>query len=215
MKFCVIGLGRFGHQVAQGLAENGMEVLAVDSNESIVASIKDSVTQALCMRVIDEASLRSIGVDEMDTVIVAMGENFAQSILITALLKKRMNIPNVIARAINDIHKEILTIVGADRVILPEQEIGIKLADRLSLPFTDLMRLTKDFSISSLKKAPAAFLGKTIETLDLYNQYAVYCIGIKEDDSIKIIPPDHVVQQGNKLIFAGHNRDLELINKLP
>ncbi len=215
MKFCVIGLGRFGHQVAKGLAENGMEVLAVDSNESIVTSIKDSVTQAICMRVIDEASLRGIGVDEMDTVIVAMGENFAQSILITALLKKRMNIPNVIARAINDIHKEILTIVGADRVILPEQEIGIKLADRLSLPFTDLIRLSKDFSLSSLKKAPNDFIGKKIQDLDLFNQYAVYCIGIKENDTISIISPDHVVRRENNLIFAGHNNDLEQINKLP
>src|SRR5258706_11709393 len=104
MKFCVIGLGRFGYQVATVLAENGMEVIAVDSNESIVASIRDLVTQAVCMRVTDEASLRSIGAEEMDTVIVATGENFAQSILITALLKKRLNVPHVIARAINDIH---------------------------------------------------------------------------------------------------------------
>ena len=215
MKFCVIGLGRFGFQVAKGLADNGMEVLAVDSNESIVTSIKDNVTQAICMRVIDETSLRSIGVDEMDTVIVAMGENFAQSILITALLKKRMHIPNVIARAINDIHKEILTIVGADRVVLPEQEIGIKLADRLSLPFTDLIRLSQDFSLSSLKKAPASFVGKKIQDLNLYGTYSVYCIGIKENDSTSIIAPDHIVQETDKLIFAGHNDDLEQINKLP
>lgn len=214
MKFCVIGLGRFGHQVALGLAENGMEVLAVDSNESIVTSIKDSVTQAICMRVIDEVSLRSIGVDEMDTVIVAMGENFAQSILITALLKKRMHIPNVIARAINDIHKEILTIVGADRVILPEQEIGIKLADRLSLPFTDLIRLSKDFSLSSLKKAPSAFVGKKIKDLNLYESYSVHCIGIKQNDTVTVLSPDHQVQPLDKLIFAGHNDDLEQINKL-
>ena len=91
MKFCVIGLGRLGYQVAVTLAENGMEVMAVDSNEGIVASIRDKVTQAICMRVTDEASMRSIGVDEMDTVIVAMGENFAQSILITALIKKKLD----------------------------------------------------------------------------------------------------------------------------
>lgn len=88
MKFCVIGLGRFGEQIAITLAENGMEVLAIDSNESIVASVRDSVAQAVCMRVNDEASLRSIGVDEMDVGIVAMGENFAQSVLVTTLLKR-------------------------------------------------------------------------------------------------------------------------------
>src|SRR5256885_2026701 len=103
MKFCVIGLGRFGYQVATGLAEHGMEVMAVDSNEAIVASIRDQVTHAVCMLVVDEVSLRSIGIDEMDTVIVATGENFAQAILITALLKKRLHVPHVIARAINEI----------------------------------------------------------------------------------------------------------------
>jgi len=213
MKFCVIGLGRFGQQVATVLAENGMEVMAVDSNESIVASIRDNVTQAICMRVTDENSLRSIGVDEMDTVIVAMGENFAQSILITALLKKRLHIPKVIARAINEIHKEILTIVGADRVILPEQEIGIRLADQLSSPFIDLMRLTKDFSISQIV-APESFVGKKVSELDLYNKYDTYCIGKKDGEKITSVNPDYVVQEHDKLIFSGANNKLEEITKL-
>ncbi len=213
MKFCVIGLGRFGQQVAKVLAENGMEVMAVDSNESIVASVRDNVTQAICMRVTDEASLRSIGIDEMDTVIVAMGENFAQSILITALLKKRLNIPHVIARAINEIHKEILTIVGADRVILPEQEIGIRLADQLSSPFTDLVRLAKDFSISQII-APKSFIGEKVSELDLYSKYHVYCIGKKDGEKITSIEPDYIINENDKLIFSGSNENLEEITKL-
>lgn len=214
MKFCVIGLGRFGHQVAMVLAENGMEVVAIDSNESIIASIRDNVTQAVCMRVTDEASLRSIGVDEMDTAIVAMGENFAQSILVTALLKKRLNIPKVIARAINDIHKDILKLVGADRVILPEKEIGIRLADNLSSPFTDLIRLTKNFAISQIM-APRPFVGKTIEELRLFKNYEIRCIGVREDDEkVRPIGPDFEVAENDKLIFAGYNKDLEKITKL-
>ena len=129
MKFGIIGLGRLGYHLATTLAENGMEVLGVDSNESIIASIRDNITQAICMRVTDEVSLQSIGIDQMDTVIVAMGENFAQSILVTALLKKRLAIPRVITRAVSDIHKEILILVGADQVVLPEKEVGIHLAD--------------------------------------------------------------------------------------
>src|SRR3990167_2221618 len=179
MKFCVIGLGRLGYQLAVVLAENGMEVMAIDSNESIVASIRDQVTQAICMRVSDEASLRSIGIEEMDTVIVAMGENFAQSILITALLKKHLGIPKVIARAINDIHKDILILVGADRIVLPEKEVGTRLADALSSPFTDLTRLTKEFSISKIR-APKLFVGKTMQSLNLFKNYSVHCIGIEE-----------------------------------
>ncbi len=214
MKFCVIGLGRLGYQLAIVLADNGMEVMAIDSNESIVASIRDQVTQVICMRVSDESSLRSIGIEEMDTVIVAMGENFAQSILITALLKKRLEIPKVIARAINDIHKDILILVGADRVILPEKEVGIRLADTLSSPFTDLTRLTKEFSIS-LIVAPKKFIGQTMQSLSLFKKYNVYCIGIEKDIN-QIIPmePEHVVQEGERLIVAGYNKDLEKITKL-
>lgn len=213
MKFCIIGLGRFGYHVATGLAENGMEVLAIDSNESIIAAIRDHVTQAICMRVTDEASLRSVDVDQMDTVIVAMGENFAQSILVTALLKKRLGIKRVIARAINDIHKEILHLTGADQVILPEREIGIRLADNLSTPFTELFRMSKDFSIS-LIKAPAPFIDKTIKQLNIYKTYHVYCIGVKKGDEITAMDPNYTIHADDKLIFSGANKDLEKLAKL-
>lgn len=213
MKFCVIGLGRFGHQVATVLSENGMEVLAIDSNESIVASIRDSVTHAVVMRVSDEASLRSVGVDEIDTVIVAMGENFAQSTLITALLKKRLKTPYVITRAIDDMHKEILSLVGADRIILPEKEIGIRIADNLSSPFMDLVRLTKNFSISQIV-APQKFINKSIQDINLFKAYSAYCIGRKEDEKIVPVGPEYVVKEHDKLVFAGNNKDLEKMAKL-
>jgi trk system potassium uptake protein len=213
MKFCVIGLGRFGYQVATVLAENGMEVLAIDSNESIVASIRDSVAHAIVMEVTDETSLRSIGVDEIDTVIVAMGEDTSESILITALLKKHLKTPYVIARAIDDLHKEILSLVGADRVILPEKEIGIRLADNLSSPFVDVTRLTKNFSVINIM-APEEFIGKTIQDLDLFEEYSVYCIGKKEEEKISAIGRDYVIKELDKLIFAGPNKNLEKLAKL-
>lgn len=213
MKFCIIGLGRLGYQVATVLADNGMEVMAVDSNESIVASIKDKVTQAICMRVTDEASLRSISVDEMDTVIVATGENFAQSILITALLKKRLNMPHVITRAIDDIHKDILKLVGADDIILPEKEIGIKLADQLSHPFTQLLRLSKDFYISTIK-APSFFISKTIAELNFFEEYHIHCIGLKEDEIIKPIDPSYMIEPGDTLVCAGNEKDLTRVAQI-
>ncbi|MGE0206695.1 MAG: TrkA family potassium uptake protein [Candidatus Babeliales bacterium] len=213
MKFCVIGLGRFGYHVATTLAENGMEVLGIEANESIVASIRDDITQAVCLKVTDEVSLRSVGVDEMDTVIVAMGENFAQSILITALLKKKLNIPLVITRAVNDIHKEILMLIGADRVILPEKEIAIKLADNLSLPFSVLSPLTKKYSISEIT-VPASFIGKKIGDLNLFAKYKVYCIGLRDDEEIKTIDKTYVIEEHTRLILAGENKGLETIAEL-
>jgi len=213
MRFCVIGLGRFGYQIATVLADNGMEVMAIDSNEEIVASIRDQVTHAICMRITDESSLQSVGVEEIDTVVVAMGESFAQSILITALLKKRLKIPKVITRAINDIHKEILKLVGADHIILPEKEIGIRLADNLSSPFTDLIRLTKDFWISQIV-APKDFIGEKIIDLDLFQSYNVRCIGRREEEKIIALDPMYIIAENDKLIFAGANKDLEAIAKL-
>lgn len=213
MKFCVIGLGRLGYHVATVLAENGMEVMGIDSDASIIASIRDKITQAICARVVDEESLRSMGVDTMDTVIVAVGDNFSQSILITALLKKRLNIPRIITRAINEIHKDILKLIGADTVIIPEKEVGIRLADNLSSPFTDLIRLTKDFSISVIK-VPESFINKSIAELNFYEQYEVRCFGIQTGEKIEPTDPDHIIQPGDKLIFGGFNKDLEKVARL-
>jgi trk system potassium uptake protein len=213
MKFCVIGVGRFGYQVATTLTEHGMEVLVVDSNESTINSIRDKVTQAICMRVADEESLRSIGIEEMDTVVVAMGENFAQSILVTALLKQKLKIPLVITRSISQIHKEILQLIGADQVILPEQEMGRRLADNLSLPFDSLLRVTPLFSISQIE-IPVKFIGKTTKELRLFQHYKVYVIGHKKGEEVLPLEPSYRFKEHDVLLCAGLNDDLAKIAKL-
>jgi trk system potassium uptake protein len=214
MKFCVIGVGRFGYYLATTLADNGMEVLAVDSNESIIASIRDKVTQAICMRVSDEDTLRSIGAEEMDTVIVAMGENFAQSILVTAILKHRLKTPTVITRSISEIHRDILQLIGADQVILPEREVGRRLADTLSLPFAALVRLSRDFCISQLP-TPIRFIGQTIKELALPNTYGITCIGRRVNHDIVPLDEDYVIAPDDELVLAGSPRDIAKIAKLP
>jgi len=211
MKFCVIGVGRFGYQVAVTLADNGMEVLAVDSNESIIASIRDKVTQAICMQVTDEENLRTIGIMDMDAVIVAMGENLAQSILVTALLKQHLKLPRVITRSVSDIHQEILRLIGADQVILPEQDMATRLADTLSLPFQALMRLTPTFSIS-YAKAPKKCIGKPLTCI--HEIYHVTCIGKRVNGDIQSLNQDYIIQEHEILAYAGNNQDLEKIARL-
>jgi trk system potassium uptake protein TrkA len=213
MKVCVIGLGRFGYSVATKLSEKGMEVLAVDSNETIISSIKDSVTQAICMHVTNEDSLSPLGIEDMDIVIVAMGENFAQSILITALLKKRMHSSRVITRCINSIHQEIVSLIGADETIIPEEEIGVRLAERLSSPFQEFFRITRQFSMSQIP-APASFIGTSIESLNLFKSYAVRCIGLKQEEDFVPINPDYEIQEADILLFAGNEKDLKKIARL-
>lgn len=213
MKFCVIGVGRFGYHVATTLADNGMEVLAIDSNESIIASIRDRVTQAVTLTITDEESLRSIGVHTMDTAIVAMGENFAQSILVTALLKHRLNIPTIITRSISDIHREILLLIGADQVVLPEREEGRRIADILSLPFNAITRLAANFCISELE-APEQFDKHTIKSLDFPKSYGVICIGKKNDETIEPLLPDYTISAGDHLIFSGTIKELSRLARL-
>jgi trk system potassium uptake protein len=217
MKFGIIGLGRFGYQIAKVLAENGMEVLAIDSNDSIVSSIRDTVTQAICMRVTDETSLRSVGFQDMDVVVIGMGENFAQSILVTALAKKHLNIPLVITRAINDIHCEILTLVGADRIILPEKEVGINLAYELSAPFFYIARLSNDFLIGKIE-VPQQLIGTPIGNDDLLKSYQTVCIGIQRDETfIASTAPkfsELTLEADDKLILAGYKANLSRLAKL-
>lgn len=213
MKFCVIGLGRFGYEVATTLSDNGMEVLGIDKDETIIASIRDLITQAVCLQIKDESSLRSIGVDEMDTVIVAVGENFAESILITALLKKRLNIPRVITRAVSALHKEILLLVGADRVVLPEQEIGKKLANNLSSPLLDTLKLSEHFYVSYVD-TPERFIGKKIDEINFFKNFKVRCVGIKKGEEIHPADPHYTIVKADKLMLAGDKDDINRIARL-
>lgn len=213
MKFCVIGLGRFGYTIAEKLSTHGMEVLAIDRSEDIINSIKDSVTHAMSMNIQDEETLRAIGAEEMDVIIVSMGENFAQSILITALLKKRIRAPFVIARAINQIHEDILKLVGADKTIIPEREVGRRLANNLSFPFIDVVNVTETFSISQIT-APLIFVGKKMEELALRKTYKVACIGVKKGDTIELVKQSYTILENDMLIFAGENEHLENLARL-
>ncbi len=211
MKFCVIGVGRFGYAVATTLANRGMEVLAVDSNEQIIESIKDNVSQAICMEITNEESLVSLGLDDMDAIIVGMGEHFDQSILITAILKQNLKFPKVIVRSISDMHKKILKIIGADLIVLPEQEIGTLLADNLSLRFESLAIITPQFSISKFE-APKKFVGKALSAI--HDQFHVVCIGKQTDGEFMPIEPKYVIKENDVLLLSGNNKDLDKISKL-
>ncbi|KKP24699.1 MAG: TrkA-N domain protein [candidate division TM6 bacterium GW2011_GWF2_28_16] len=212
MKCTVIGLGRFGYQLATSLADQGMEVMAIDSNESIIAAIRDKVTQAVCLRVTSEDSLLTLGIEDMDIVVVAMGEDFAQSILITALLKKQLHVKNVIARAVSSIHESILMLVGADRVVFPEQDLGIKLANNLSFSLIEFFQVTEKFALTEII-APKNFVGKTISNLNLKKSHQVSCIGVNIDEEINLLEPDYVIQAGDKLLIAGNNDKLANLAK--
>jgi trk system potassium uptake protein TrkA len=207
MKFCIIGLGRFGQQLAQSLAEHNVEVLGIDSDEHEIAAVQNYVTQAICTEIVDAESLEAIGIDTIDVVVIAIGENIAQSILIAAIIKKRFKHVKVVARATSQTQKEILDLLKVDLVVRPEQETAIALADTLSSPFNNLARLSKLFSVGLLA-APQDFVGKKIKELKLFDQYKINCIGIKRDKEFASVNENYIILHDDELAISGKNEDI-------
>ncbi len=212
MKFCIIGLGRFGKQLAKSLAEHNAEVLAVDSDEHEIAGVQNYVTQAICTEIIDTASLEAIGIENVDVAIIGIGENIAQSILIAAIIKKRFRHIKVVARATSETQKEILDLLKVDLVVRPEEEAAIALADTLSSPFANLARLSRTFSIG-LITVPSEFIGKKIKDLDIYNQHNIHCIAVKREKEFISINENYTILDYDELVVSGKNDDIEQFDK--
>lgn len=212
MKFCIIGLGRFGKQLAKSLSEHNAEVLAIDSDEHEIAGVQNYVTQAICTEIIDTASLEAIGIENIDVAIIGIGENIAQSILIAAIIKKRFKHIKVVARATSETQKEILDLLRVDLVVRPEEEAAIALADSLSSPFTNLARLSRSFSIG-LISIPSEFIGKKVKEFDLYNKYKVHAIAVKRDKEFIAINENYTILNDDELVISGKNDDIEQFDK--
>jgi trk system potassium uptake protein TrkA len=213
MKFCIIGLGRFGFQLAVSLSDLGNEVLAIDKNEDIVDAISDHVTQAVCADIDSEESLSSIGVGDIDTAIVAVGEDFAQSTLITALLKKDLKVQTVIARAMNKIHENVLTLVGADKVISLEREMAHRLAEKLSMPLGDLVHITDNFATTKIQ-APANLVGKSLREIGTTKKLGVTCIAVQKGNEMVLVGPEYIIMDEDMLLFAGNRKALNSLVRL-
>jgi trk system potassium uptake protein TrkA len=212
MKFCIIGLGRFGKQLAKSLSEHNAEVLAIDSDEHEIAGVQNYVTQAICTEIIDTASLEAIGIENIDVAIIGIGENIAQSILIAAIIKKRFKHIKVVARATSQTQKEILDLLKVDLVVRPEEEAAIALADSLSSPFTNLARLSRSFSIG-LISIPSEFIGKKVKDFDLYNKYKIHAIAVKRDKEFIAINDNYTILNDDELVISGKNDDIEQFDK--
>jgi trk system potassium uptake protein TrkA len=205
----VVGVGRFGSAVARELERLGHEVLAVDANEQAVNEIARDVTHAMQLDASDEDALRGAGAGDFPTAIVAISSRAEPSIFATMVLK-RLGVANVIAKAGDKLHAEILRRVGADRVILPEQETGARLAHSFHVPnVIDYLDVGPSFGIEKVRP-PAAFVGKTLRELDLKTRLGVTPIALRRDQNVIINPaPEERVAQGDELILIGRDDRLE------
>ncbi|MDE6397968.1 MAG: TrkA family potassium uptake protein [Clostridiales bacterium] len=186
-QYAVIGLGRFGTALTRELHAEGAEVLAVDCDQDKVNDIEPFCTQAVCVDATDEAVLEKIGIQNLDVVVVCIAGDIESSIFIT-LTCKQLGVPQVIAKAQNERHRHVLQKIGADVVIVPEEEMGAKLAANLLKPnMIEIMSLSENFRMVEIK-TPLKWQHKTLIQLNLRNTEKVTIVLIKRGDEIIVTP---------------------------
>lgn len=226
-RVAVIGLGRFGMSLARRLAVHGAEVVAIDSEQSLVNELQDDVAIAVRLDSTDETALRSQEIDRVDCVVVAIGENFEAAMLTTVICKNNLQVPNVICRAQTKLHAEIFGQIGADEVIQPERNAGDMLGRRLAHPrINDYIELGDGFTVVEML-APSKFSGKTLKELSLRVKYQINLIAIRrkiespqaveaEDGQtpggatvlISVPGPNDRIQADDVLVLAGAEESL-------
>ena len=205
----VIGLGRFGSAVAETLTNLDHEVLGVDAEEREVQRHADRLTQAMALDATDPDALAQIGVSDFDVVVVAIGANVQASILATSQLAD-LGARHIVAKALTDSHARILSRVGAHRVVFPEHEMGVRLANALAgTNLIDFIELDPAYSIAEVH-APASVAGMTLRDADIRGRFGVIVLCVKSGPEIDVIPDaGRVIERGDVLVLAGPTAAME------
>ncbi len=207
--YAVLGLGRYGKAVATELVNNGAEVLAVDMDEDIVNAAIADIPYCKCADVTEADVIRQLGIANIDVVIVGMANNLEASVM-AIMLCKEVGVKNIIAKCSSEMHRKILLKVGADRVVFPENESGIRLAKNLlSSGFVDLIELSDDVSLVELDVKPE-WQGRTIMQIDFRRKYGINIVAIRNGDDVCInVNPDTPLEKNMKLIVIANTERLE------
>ncbi|MBE6584776.1 MAG: TrkA family potassium uptake protein [Ruminococcaceae bacterium] len=211
--YAVFGLGRYGYAVARELADNGMDVIAVDVNEETVAAASLNIPICKCADVTDPEVLEHLGIKNVDVVIIAMAENLEAAVL-AATLCKEAGVTRVIVKCANEMHCKIMRRVGADEAVIPEQESGVRLASNLmSAGFIDMLSLSKDISVVEVD-VKEEWSGKSLIELDLRNKYDINVVAIRRKNKVEIsIDPKAPLDVSEKLIVIAHTAKLNGLTK--
>ncbi len=207
--YAVFGLGKYGASVATELVENGLEVLAVDSDMNIVNEMSEFIPLCKCADVTEKETLKALGISNFDVVIIAMADSFEATVMATTLCKEA-GVENVIVKCASRMHEKILLRVGADRVVIPEHESGVRLAKNLaSSGFVDAVELTKNVSMVEMD-VRSDWEGKNLIELNLRKKYSINVIAIKEGDNISLdFAPETKLHAGMKLVIVADTAKLE------
>lgn len=212
MQFLVAGLGRFGKNVALTLEELGCDVIAIDSDESVVQSLSQDLTYVVCGNPADEKNLKALGVDDVNVAIVSM--NDMQSSVLCTLLLKEFGVSKVVAKASSELHGKILEKIGADRIVYPEKEMARRLANNLySDQLEDFIDIMDDMGIISMW-VPSKMVGIKVMDTNFREEYNVNISCIKRVGKNIVNPAaSEVLQEGDLLILFGKKQSLAKIRE--
>lgn len=211
--FVVIGCGRFGSSVATNLYDLGNEVMVIDTSEDIINEISPNVTHAVQADVMDETVLQDLGLSNFDVAIVAIGSELEASVMAT-LAAKELGIKKVIAKAQSKFHSKILEKIGADKVVFPEQDMGMKVAHSLnSTNILDVIEFSPEYSIVEMK-AIDGWIGKSLYDLNIRTEYSVTVIAIRTEDKVDVSPSAlYKIGEEDILVIIGNVEDVEELER--
>ena len=210
-QYIVIGCGRFGSSVATTMHLLGHQVMAIDKNDDAVQALAEKVTHAAIVDVTDEQALRALGMGNFDVAIIAIGSDIRASIMAT-LIAKEMGVAQIVCKAKDELDAKVLYKIGADRVVFPERDMGVRVAHNLvSNNILDHIELDPDYSIVEIV-TPKEWEGKTLIELDLRAKYEITVLAIKSGKSIHVTPsPEEQLKSGSILVVIGQNSKISTI----
>lgn len=211
-QFAVLGLGRFGQSIVKTLISNGYDVLCCDNNLEIVKEMSKYANHVVQVDVTAEHALASLGLNNFDVVIVAIGDNMESSIMAT-LIAKQMGAKMVIAKAKNMIQKSILEKVGADRVVLPERDMGVRIATNLiTTNVIDFINLSDKFGIAEIAPKPE-WIGKSLQKSNIRATSGLNIVAIKRENKIIVSPrAEEVILEHDIIVAVGENSDIQRLS---
>lgn len=227
-QFAVIGLGKFGFEVAKTLAEQGASVLGIDKDEAIIEKAQDILTEALILDSTDGEVLEAGGVKDVDVVVVGMGDN-VQASLLTVVLLKKMGIKEIIARASSDSHARILRAIGVKKVVLPEEDMGVRIGKSiLTGPVREHIELGGEYVLVEIEVKPGnKLIGKSLKELDLRAKYHIVVLlvqritkkarGGEEEELIvtrEFPAADYEIREKDILVVVGDGKAVQDFEKL-
>lgn len=222
MKYIIVGMGNFGGYLAKRLTDMGHEVIGVDSSETRIELVKDSITHAIVMNATDQQAVENLPLKDCNVVIIAIGEDVGASIMSTAIFKQ-LNPKRIIARAINNLHETVIRAIGVDEIIRPEEETADRLSKRLEMKgVLDSLEINEEYNIVEIN-VPDRFLGKTVLESNIRQDYYLNIVTVLQIETNKnflgvksekkhvsgVLAPDYIFLKGDILLIFGKIKNIQ------